>query len=127
MTTPKKKILLVDDDNLTRKIYRDRLVRAGFDVVEEATGERALDRVAGGEPFDLVVLDIFMTRMTGLEVLKAIRQWVDEKELPIIAVSAYKASALKENEETGTTLYKPIPLSRLVQEAERLIGGKKCE
>jgi CheY-like chemotaxis protein len=125
--TTKKKILLVDDDNLTRKIYRDRLVRAGFEVVEEATGERALDRVAGGEPFDLVVLDIFMTRMTGLEVLKAIRQWVDEKELPIIAVSAYKASALKENEETGTTLYKPIPLSRLVQEAERLIGGKKCE
>jgi CheY-like chemotaxis protein len=121
--TTKKKILLVDDDNLTRKIYRDRLVRAGFEVVEEATGERALDRVASGEPFDLVVLDIFMTRLTGQEVLKAIRQWVDEKELPIIAVSAYKASAMKEREETGTTLYKPIPLSRLVQEAERLIGG----
>jgi CheY-like chemotaxis protein len=120
----KKKILLVDDDNLTRKIYRDRLVRAGFEVVEEATGERALDRVAGGEPFDLMVLDMFMARLTGQEVLKAIRQWVDEKELPIIAVSAYKASALKENEETGTTLYKPIPLSRLVQEVERLIGEK---
>jgi hypothetical protein len=55
LTTPKKKILLVDDDNLTRKIYRDRLVRAGFEVVEEAAGANVHDVVCPWEvPDDIV-------------------------------------------------------------------------
>lgn len=123
-----KKILLVDDDEFMRKIYRDRLKKAGFEVEEEATGEIALDRISNGEHFDLVILDIYLKKMNGWDVLHAIRRWVKEEDLPVIVISAYLASGLEKNVKTNGAsayFYKPIPLGMLVQEAKRLTGRKK--
>ncbi len=70
---PKKlKLLLVDDEDSLRLLVRDELENNGFDVVEAENGEKAVELFDGGH-FDIVVLDIRMPGMDGLEVLKTIR------------------------------------------------------
>jgi DNA-binding response OmpR family regulator len=81
-----KKILVVDDEEAIRDLYRMELEDAGYEVKTAASGEEALKEVAAFSP-DLVVLDIKMPGMSGLEVLGKIREtW---KALPVILCSAY--------------------------------------
>jgi CheY-like chemotaxis protein len=81
-----KKILVVDDEEALRDLYRMELEDAGYQVKVAASGEEALKDIAIFSP-DLVVLDIRMPGMSGLEVLGKIRQtW---KILPVILCSAY--------------------------------------
>jgi DNA-binding response OmpR family regulator len=67
-----KRILVVDDEATVRDIVRRYLVADGFDVVEAADGQQALDQARALDP-DLVILDVLMPGMDGLEVLRRIR------------------------------------------------------
>jgi len=81
-----KKILIVDDEEAIRDLYRMELEDAGYQVKTAASGEEALKAVVSFSP-DLVVLDIKMPGMSGLDVLGKIREtW---KALPVILCSAY--------------------------------------
>lgn len=71
----RSKILVVDDHPAIRRILETILVEAGYDCVSVESGELAIE-VAQTLKFDLVILDINMPRMSGLEVLSRIRQWV---------------------------------------------------
>lgn len=78
-------LLLVEDDARIREALHLSLADEGYDVVEAATGEQALDRLArDGEP-DIVLLDLMLPGMDGLEVCARIRERGD---LPIIMVTA---------------------------------------
>jgi two-component system alkaline phosphatase synthesis response regulator PhoP len=68
----KTKLLLVDDEDTIRTLVRHELETHGFAVEEAESGAAALEKL-GGSAFDLVVLDIRMPEMDGLEVLKNIR------------------------------------------------------
>ncbi len=81
-----KKILVVDDEENIRFLYREELEEEGFEVDLARNGEEALEKVAASPP-DLVTLDIKMPGMGGIEVLKRIRE--RERELPIVLCSAY--------------------------------------
>ena len=77
-------ILLVDDEAAVRKVLTFPLERDGYTVVQAADGEEALERF-GGQPVDLVVLDIMLPKLDGLEVCKRLRS---ESSVPIIMLTA---------------------------------------
>jgi DNA-binding response OmpR family regulator len=77
-------ILLVDDEDAVQKLLTFPLEREGFTVVAARDGQEALERFADGE-FDLVVLDVMLPRLDGLEVCKRIRA---ASSVPIIMLTA---------------------------------------
>jgi two-component system alkaline phosphatase synthesis response regulator PhoP len=79
-----KTILVVDDEPQIAEIATDYLRLAGYEVVTAGDGVRALDQVRGRRP-DLVILDLGLPRMDGMDVARAIRR---ESDLPIIMLTA---------------------------------------
>jgi len=81
-----KKILIVDDEENIRFLYKEELEEEGFAVELANNGEEALEKLLLFKP-DLITLDIKMPGMDGIECLKRIRE--TERHLPIIMCSAY--------------------------------------
>ena len=85
----KKRILVVDDEEDIRLLYKEELEEEGFDVECVCSGEEALKRLELEEEalYHLILLDIRMTGMDGIEVLRKIKErWT---ELPVILCSCY--------------------------------------
>jgi CheY-like chemotaxis protein len=81
-----RRILLVDDDPLVLKIYSDNLSRRGFQVETAADGLAAMKAVRATKP-DLMVLDLMMPRLSGVEVIKFLRALPDLADLPVVVLS----------------------------------------
>ncbi|MDO8498640.1 MAG: response regulator [bacterium] len=81
-----KKILLVEDDDFIRDMYVEEFTRSGFTVSAFNTGEKGLEAMKA-ELFDLVVLDIMLPGINGLEVLKLIKQDPTFKSLKVILLT----------------------------------------
>ena len=81
-----KKILVVDDEESIRYLYKEELEEEGFAVEVAKSGEEALEKVSLFKP-DLVTLDIKMPGINGIETLKRIRGL--DRQIPIIMCSAY--------------------------------------
>ena len=79
------KILVVDDESRMRKLVKDFLNRAGYQVLEAGDGEEAVDVCFSTKGIDLLVLDVMMPRMDGWEVVREIRK---VSEVPIIMLTA---------------------------------------
>ena len=69
------KVLVVDDESRMRKLVKDFLSVKGFQVIEAADGEEAVDIFFNQKDISLILLDVMMPRMDGWEVLKTIRQY----------------------------------------------------
>jgi len=80
-------ILVVDDDAMNRDMLSRRLARSGYNIQVAEDGPRALSLIET-QPVDLVLLDQMMPGITGLEVLKIVRQKRSSSELPVIMVTA---------------------------------------
>jgi len=107
------KILVVDDEKNIRILFRDELEEAGYVVELAESGKEALQKVEAAAP-DLVILDIRMADMTGIEVLQAIRE--KHKDLPVIMCTAVRG--LKDDftiwdAEVFAYLTKPVDLDEL--------------
>ncbi|MCD6463184.1 MAG: response regulator [Thermotogae bacterium] len=81
-----KKILVVDDSDVLRRIMRFNLEKAGFTVLEAVNGEEGLEMMVNEKP-DLVFLDIMMPKMDGFFVLKRLQE-MGLTDIPIIVVTA---------------------------------------
>jgi CheY-like chemotaxis protein len=92
----KKHVLVTDDEEHTLVALSLVLQKAGFKVTTVSNGEEALDKVleltSGGDPIDLMVLDLEMPGMTGIEVIEKIERL--NLDLPIIVISGYEARGL---------------------------------
>jgi len=84
--TTKKRILIVEDDSFVMDIYQTKLGQAGYEVTGAGNGLEALKKMEEGT-FDLILLDIIMPYMDGLEVLKKIKADEKNKNLPIILLT----------------------------------------
>ena len=81
------KILVVDDEEDILELVRYNLARDGYRVVCAASGEQALSR-AKSEPFDLIVLDLMLPGIDGLEVAKRLKSKPETRHIPIIMLTA---------------------------------------
>lgn len=84
-------ILVVDDEARNRELLARRLTRLGYDVAAAADGREALLAIESGD-FDLVLLDVLMEGMSGMEALEAIRRTHSSSELPVIMATALGGS-----------------------------------
>ena len=82
-----KKILVVEDDKHIAKLVKYNLEKAGFDCTVTITGEEALETL-DREPIDLIILDIMLPKMDGLEVCKQIKQDKKLSNIPVIMLTA---------------------------------------
>ena len=84
------KILVVDDESRMRKLVRDFLVREGYNVLEAEDGVEAMDIFYEEKDISLLILDVMMPRMNGLDAARTIREMKrrDARRVPIIAMSA---------------------------------------
>ncbi len=80
------RVLVVDDEKNIRKLYESELRREGYEVLTAESGEEALE-VIDREPLDLVVLDIRLEGMDGIDCLRTIME--KRRDLPVVLNSAY--------------------------------------
>lgn len=85
---PLKKIMVVDDEAINRTILRSQGLKYGFIVYEAANGQEAIDALHKGLSCDLILLDIMMPKLSGIETCRLIRQLYSREQLPIVFVSA---------------------------------------
>src|SRR5215468_2161942 len=110
MTADSSSILIVDDEALNREGLARRLQRHGYAVTAVKSGEEAID-LLGDCRFDLVLLDIMMPGMNGLDVLRFLRRIDSFLDLPIIMVTAKGESEdMVEALELGANDYVTKPL-----------------
>ncbi len=81
-------ILIVDDSKIMRKIINDFLQRMGLTVIIEAANGKEALRVIADKDIDLVISDWSMQGMTGFDILKTIRQDIQDRKLPFIMITA---------------------------------------
>lgn len=106
------RILLVDDEPTNLQILSDYLAGAQFELVSASTGEEALE-VANKHPFDLVLLDIMMPRVSGYQVCKTLRSKHPIDELPIIFLTAKNQDVdIVTGMSLGANDYLTKPISR---------------
>lgn len=107
----KEKILIVEDNPQNVRLLKMALRAKGYTLLEAADGEEALDMAINNRP-DLIIMDIQLPKVNGVEVTKKLRQMSDFKQTPIIAVTAY---AMKGDEEkimkAGCDAYVPKPIN----------------
>ena len=84
----KRKLLVVDDNELFRDSIADTLIRLGFDVTQASDGPKALETVSKNA-FDLVISDMKMPGMTGIELLEKIKQ--HDPDMPFLIITAFGA------------------------------------
>ena len=115
------KVLLLEDDNLLSDLLNDHLLDKGYNVTLCLNGQEALEYLID-EKFDLALLDLNTPIMSGLEVLKTIREEYKSKT-PVIILTAYQDTKhLKESFENGVDDYikKPFDLEELDQRILKL-------
>ena len=120
----KKKILIVEDNSEIRRLMVFFLERAGYDVVEAATGLAAIERASATLP-DLITMDLGLPDIPGDEATARLKADPSTKHIPIIVITAYyKESPLVESAVTAGAcegLHKPIALRSLEDALRRLL------
>jgi two-component system response regulator PilR (NtrC family) len=128
------RVLIVDDEEVLRDVLDAVLRREGFDIVTAASGEEALNVLDSTEEVDLVILDVMLPGISGIDTLRAIR--ISNPALPVIVITAFSSidgaiEAMKQgafhyipkpfkNEEVVITVNKALEQRRLTRENERL-------
>ena len=119
----KKRVLIAEDEAASRLLYRETLEAQGYEVLVAATGAEALELVEKGEPIDVLVLDVRMPDMHGLELLEHLRE--RGISIPTIMCTAMaKADQSFEARTYGVeaTLMKPVDLNDLRAKVAEAVG-----
>jgi CheY-like chemotaxis protein len=113
-TTPRKTVLVVEDDPWTRTVTTALLAGEGYAVIEAKNGEEGLAGVAEHEP-DVVLLDLALPTMSGLDVLRELKDTPTTAATPVLIVSAY-ASLIGEEDrgQAEAVIQKPFDCDELV-------------
>jgi len=122
----KKSILLVEDSTLTRFSLKKVLENDDYEVEEASSGEEALVKIREKlDPFDLVIVDIYLPGIDGLTTIEKIKKMPSYRYVPVMILTAdTKLSTVKKAIETGVVEYvsKPFATKELLQRVEKLIG-----
>jgi two-component system, cell cycle response regulator DivK len=123
----KKTILIVEDNDLNLKLFRDLLTAHCYETIETKEGLEALALARRTRP-NLILMDIQLPEISGLDITKRIKADVDICKIPIIAVTAF---AMKDDEEkilaAGCEAYisKPISIVPFLNTVRRFLGEEQ--
>ena len=108
-SVPRKKVLVVEDNEDARVLMEAILKTEGLEVIDAADGEEGFERALEESP-DLIITDISMPRVTGLQLIKRLRGLPGFKRIPILAVTAYGIDKAIEAMQAGANraLARPI-------------------
>ncbi len=112
-----KTVLIVEDNELNMKLFRDLLDAHGYDTIETRDGLEALELTRRHRP-DLILMDIQLPEVSGLEITKWIKEDDDLKSIPVVAVTAFAMKGDEEKiREGGCESYiaKPISVANFIK------------
>lgn len=121
----KKHILIVEDDAKNMKLLRDILTISGYDTIEADNGMKAVELAIEKIP-DLILMDIQLPVMDGLEATKLIRADLVTQHIPIIALTAFAMGGDRERIiQAGCDDYisKPYNIQELLEKVKKMLGG----
>jgi two-component system cell cycle response regulator DivK len=119
-----KTVLIVEDNELNMKLFHDLLEAHGYEIVGTRNGIEALDLARKHRP-DLILMDIQLPEVSGLEVTKWLKDDPELKAIPVVAVTAF---AMKGDEdrirEGGCEAYlsKPISVGKFIETIRHFLG-----
>ena len=118
-------VLIVDDDELIRLIVRAVVERAGMTAAEAADGAEALSRLSSSEQFDLVMLDLEMPGVGGLDVLRRLQAGGGKVRPAILILTGSEGKDVEEARALGASgiLAKPIVAERLLDRIREVVPG----
>jgi len=120
-------ILFIEDDPMNRRVVRDMLDVAGATMAEAEHAEAGLKRIED-EEFDVILVDLRMPGMDGIEAIERIRARGDQKaELPVIVVTADTAIDLRErcmSAGADEVLFKPVAMDDLFDTIGRVLAQR---
>jgi len=107
----KEKILIVEDNPLNMRLIEMTLRLKGYELLKATDGEEALNMAIREKP-DLIIMDLNLPKVSGLEVTKELRQMPAFNHIPIIAVTAHAMKGdMKKIIEAGCDAYLPKPIN----------------
>ena len=121
-----KTVLIVEDNELNMKLFRDLLEAHGYATLQTRNGIEALSLAREHQP-DLILMDIQLPEVSGLDVTKWLKDDEDLRHIPVIAVTAFAMKGDEERiREGGCEAYisKPITVSMFLDTVRQFIGDK---
>jgi two-component system cell cycle response regulator DivK len=119
-----KTVLIVEDNELNMKLFRDLLEAHGYQTSGTSNGFEALELVRKLRP-DLILMDIQLPQVSGLEVTRWIKDDPELRAIPVVAVTAFAMKGDEERiREGGCEAYlsKPISVGKFIETVRRFIG-----
>lgn len=123
---PSKKVLVVDDSPTIRQQVGNALQQAGIDVVEAADGVEGVAKVEGDAEIGMVIVDVNMPRMNGLEMLESIKSGGKNAQLHVVMLTSEGQQSLIERAKKAGAkgwIVKPFKSELLVSAVKRLLAA----
>jgi two-component system, cell cycle response regulator DivK len=120
----RRKVLIVEDNELNMKLFNDLLVAHGYNTLQTRDGMAALALVREHRP-DLILMDIQLPEVSGLEITRWIKEDKDLQHIPVIAVTAFAMKGDRERIRAGGCeeyIAKPISISAFLDAVERFLA-----
>jgi CheY-like chemotaxis protein len=89
MTDRPARVLVVEDNDMNMQLVEYLLEEGGYQIVKAASGEEALSTARGGEPVDLILMDIHLPGIDGLSVIREMKSDPQTGSIPILALTAH--------------------------------------
>ena len=119
-----KRVLIVEDNELNMKLFHDLLDAQGYETLQTREGLQALALARQHRP-DLILMDIQLPEVSGLEVTKWLKDDPELKTIPVIAVTAFAMKGDEERiREGGCEAYlsKPISVGKFIETVRHFLG-----
>jgi two-component system cell cycle response regulator DivK len=121
-----KKVLVVEDDPWIRSLMADLLAGEGYEVVEAPDGKQGLELASEREP-DVILLDLAMPEVSGLDVLHELKSSNPTRDIPVIVVSAYAMLMMgSDARRADGVIQKPFDLADLLAQVQQAVGKREA-
>ena len=120
-----KQVMIVEDNELNMKLFRDLIEASGYATIQTRNGMEALDLARKHRP-DLILMDIQLPEVSGLEVTKWLKEDEELKAIPVVAVTAFAMKGDEERiREGGCEAYlsKPISVAKFLETVRTYLGA----
>lgn len=121
----KKTVLTVDDSRTIREMVSFTLKNVGFEVIEAENGQKAIDLINQTQKPDIIITDLNMPIMDGIEFIKHVRNVLSMKTIPILMLTTeYTDDKKNVGREAGATgwIVKPFDPEKLIQVVNKVCG-----